>query len=200
MYKSNFLLTITAVTFLGACNQVGTTRNAPIEALPTSNVVSMGVKSSQSVGWRVENVRVNVPVALTVSEANLYLPKSDIVWREDPHGDRRVQVKNIIDMAVSQAALGMDGPESVYLDIELKRFHALSQKARATVGGQHTVQFVVSVRDVATESVLIEPFPVEIKLKAYGGQKAIDAEIRGETQKVRISREITSVMRTYLGM
>lgn len=200
MSKTKILLAVAAATFLGACNQVATTRNAPIEALPKSNVVSMGVKSSQSVAWRVEKVRVSVPDTLSVSEANLYLPKSDIVWREDPHGDRRVQVRNIIDLAVSQAALGMDGGEPVYLDIELKRFHALSQKARATVGGQHTVQFVVSVKDVATNMVLIEPFPVEIKLKAYGGQKAINAEMRGETQKVRISREITNVMRTYLGM
>jgi len=47
--------------------------------------------------------------------------------------------------------------------------------------------------------VLVDPVPIEIKLKAFGGQKAIDAEMRGDTQKVRISREIASVMRQYLG-
>ncbi|MFT5005464.1 MAG: hypothetical protein ACI8YI_001077, partial [Paracoccaceae bacterium] len=150
MRKSKLMLTIVAATFLGACNSVGTTRNAPIEVLPNSSVIQMGIKSSQSVSWRVEAVRVNVPDTLTVSEANLYLPKSDIVWREDPHGDRRLQVKNIVDLAVSQAALNLDGGEAVYLDIDVKRFHALSQKARASVGGQHTILFDVTVRDVAT--------------------------------------------------
>jgi hypothetical protein len=200
MRISKLLFAVTAVAFLGACNQVATTRNAPVEALPSSNVVSMGIKSSQSVSWRVKEVRVNVSSDLSVSEANLYLPDSDIVWREERHGDRRLQVKNIVDLAVSQAALNMAGGEPVFIDIDVKRFHALSQKARATIGGQHTILFDVTVRDVATNSALVDPFPVEIKLKAFGGQKAIDAEMRGETQKVRISREITSVMRTYLGM
>jgi len=200
MSKTNLILALTAATLLGACASSVSTRNAPLEVTPTSNVSSIGIKSSQSVSWRIEDVRVNVPDSLSVTEANLYLPPTDIVWREDPYGDRREQVRKILDLAVSQAAIGMDGGEPVYLDIELKRFHALSQKARATIGGQHTILFEVTVKDVATELALVDPFQVRIKLKAYGGQKAIDAEIRGETQKVRISREITSVMRTYLGV
>ncbi len=186
---------------LGACNGAITTRHAPLEQLPTTiTPITSGIKSSQSVTWHVEDVRVSVPDTLTVSEANLYLPNSDIVWREDPHGDRRAQVKNIIDLAVSQAAIGLDGNAPVFLDIELVRFHALSQKARATVGGFHTITFNVTIRDVETNVELIDAFPVEISLKALGGQKAIDAAMRGETQKVRITREITSVMRQYLGM
>ena len=200
MQKVKLVGAIAAIALLGACNSVTTTRNAPLETMPVDITDVAGVKSSQNVTWHVQEVRVNVPDSLTVSEANLYMPNSDIVWREDPHGNRRLQVKNIIDLAVSQAAIGMHGNEPVYLDVELKRFHALSQKARATIGGQHTVTFEVKVLDVATNIELIAPFPVEIKLKAFGGQKAIDAEIRGETQKVRISREITSVMRKYLGM
>jgi len=200
MTKVKMILAITAATFLGACSNVATTRNAPMEITPTSSIASVGIKSSQSVSWHIQEVRVNVPETLSVSEANLYMPPSDIVWREDPYGDRRLQVQNIIDLAVSQAAIDMQGNEPVYLDIDLKRFHALSQKARATVGGQHTIFFEVNVRDVATDTDLVDPFQVQIKLNAFGGQKAIDAEIQGETQKVRITREITSVMRNYLGM
>jgi uncharacterized protein DUF6778 len=200
MSKTNLILALSAATLLGACASSVSTRNAPLEVTPISNVSSIGIKSSQSGTWRVEDVRVNVSQDLSVTEANLYLPPTDIVWREDPYGDRREQVRKILDLAVSQAAIGMDGGEPVYLDIKLKRFHALSQKARATIGGQHTILFDVTVKDVATDLVLVDPFPVSIKLKAYGGQKAIDAEMRGETQKVRISREITNVMRTYLGV
>ncbi len=199
MSKKYLILALTAATFLGACASGVTTRNVPLESTPTSNVSRIGIKSSQSAMWRIEDVRVNVPDTLSVTEANLYVPPTDIVWREDPYGDRREQVRKILDLAVSQAALGMDGGEPVYLDIELKKFHALSQKARATIGGRHTIVFEVTVKDVATGLVLVGPFSVSIKLKAYGGQRAIDAEMRGETQKVRISREITNVMRTYLG-
>lgn len=39
-------------------------------------------------GWRLAGVRVSVPKTLTVSEAKKLLPNADIVWREDPPGDR----------------------------------------------------------------------------------------------------------------
>ncbi len=201
MKRKNIFSAIALLAMLGACNSVAT-RNAPLEDIPQSTmpIHSAGIKSSQSVAWRVEDVRISVPESLSVSEANLYLPPSDTVWREDPHGDRRAQVAAILDLAVSQAVVNLDGTEAVFLDVELRRFHALSQKARPTVGGQHTILFDVYIRDVATNVDLIDPLPIEIKLKAIGGQKAIEAEIRGETQKVRIKREITSVMKQYLGM
>jgi hypothetical protein len=53
----------------------------------------------------------------------------------------------------------------------------------------------VTVRDAETGMQLLDTFPISASLKAYGGQKAIDAEMRGETQKVRISRHITEVMK-----
>ena len=199
--KTKSIISALALTsLLGACSSVTTTRGLPLEQLPTaSNNLATSIKSTQNLAWRVEDVRVTVPDTLTVTEANSYIPHADIVWRGDPYGDRREQVKNIVDLAVSQAAIGLEGVEPVYLDIELVKFHALSQKARATVGGVHNIKFNVGIRDVATNEFLVDRFPVEIKLKALGGQKAIDAEMRGETQKLRITREIASVMRLYLG-
>lgn len=207
------LSAIVLLATLGACVNVGASRNAPLEKLPELDkieTVSASVetkssstttirKSTAAQSWRVQDVRVNVPESLSVSEANLYFPGTDIVWREDRFGDRRAQVASIVDLAVSQAAIGMTGNNPVYLDIELKRFHALTQKARASVGGTHSIQFDVIVRDVEGNP-LIRKFPVEIKLKAYGGSKAIAAEMRGETQKVRITREIARVMRKRLGV
>ena len=207
------LSAIVLLAALGACVNVGASRNAPLEKLPeldkiesvsasvetTSSSTTTVRKSTAAQSWRVQDVRVNVPESLSVSEANLYFPGTDIVWREDRFGDRRAQVASIVDLAVSQAAIGMTGNNRVYLDIELKRFHALTQKARASVGGTHSIQFDVIVRDVEGNP-LIRKFPVEIKLKAYGGSKAIAAEMRGETQKVRITREIARVMRKRLGV
>ena len=48
-------------------------------------------------GYNVTDVVVDVPAELTVSEANRFLPGSDIVWREDPMGDRKAQVKVIME-------------------------------------------------------------------------------------------------------
>ncbi len=199
--KTNQVISALALSaLLGACSSVSTMRGRPLEQLPSaSNNLATSIKSTQSLGWRVEDVRVAVPQALRISESNSYIPNADIVWRGDPFGDRREQVRRIFDLAVSQAAIGLEGVEPVYLDIEVVKFHALSQKARATVGGVHNIRFKVGVRDVATNEFLVDQFPVEIKLKALGGQKAIDAEMRGETQKLRITREIASVMRLYLG-
>ena len=180
---------------LGACGTIPT-EDMPLETLPTIT----GVKSSRSAMWHVQDVRVAVPDTLTVSEENLYLPDTDIVWREDPYGDRHEQVRKIVDMGASQAVLGLGGKEPVYLDIEVKRFHALTQKARASVGGHHAVTLHVTVRDVETNFELIDPMEVAFRLPAYGGQKALKAEMRGETQKVRIIREINRMMRLKLGI
>ncbi len=194
MYKVKLLTALVLTALLGSCGTVTATRDLPFETTPV-----LGVKSTQSAGWHIAKLRVSVPETLKVSEANQYLPRADIVWRGDPYGDRRAQVKEIISMAISQAAIGLEGVEPVLLDIRLERFHALSQKARATIGGWHTIIFDVDIRDVETGIELVDPFKVKINLKAYGGQKAIDAEMRGQTQKLRISHEITRVMRQYLG-
>ncbi len=196
MLKSKPVFAAILALFLSACTGGLTTRSAPLEELPD---LIVGIKSTRSATWHVEDVRVHVPDSLTVSEANLYLPNADIVWREDRHGDRRRQVSDIVDLAVSQAVLGLNGSSPVYLDVTLKRFHALSQKARATVGGMHTIVFDVAIHDSSTNLALVEPFEVDVNLKAFGGQKAIDAELRGQTQKARITQAITSIMRQHLG-
>ena len=223
MRKNLLFAAFGAVALLGACVRAPLTELPPLEGAalkPAPTVITdltspsrgplaggeTGVASRgwpeggwPEGGWYVREVRVNVPETLKVSEANLYLPKADIVWREDPFGDRRAQVRRIVEMAASQAAIGLEGEAPAVLDIKLKRFHALSQKARATVGGVHRIDFDVTLRDAGTGAALAEPFPVEIRLKAYGGQRAIEAEMRGETQKLRISREITAALRRYLG-
>jgi len=191
MLSKKTLMALAIIASLGACSGVETTRNSPIESIPTQ----IGLQSTRSASWRVQEVRVNVPDTLTVSEANLFMPHSDIVWREDRFGDRRAQVKSIVELGVSQAVLEMNGVQPVIVEVELKRFHALSQKARATIGGKHNILFTVTIRDAETGLQLVDTFPVEASLKAYGGQKAIDAEMRGETQRVRISRHITEVIK-----
>jgi len=196
MLKRNAVLALAAVVLLGACTGIQTTRNTPIDVLPTA----IGIKSSPGDSWHVQKVNVIVPDSLKVSEANSYIPRGDIIWRGDPYGDRRAQVKAILENSISQAFLDMQGPEAVIVDVTLIRFHALSQRARATVGGVHNVKFDVTVRDAQTGAQLIDDFEVNASLRAYGGMRAIRAEMKGQTQKVRISQHITKVMKQYFSL
>ena len=80
--RRSFLgLALVAVLFTTACIGGGTFRT--YYETPISAEVSRG--------WTVSDVRVSVPDGLIVSEDKAILPKADIVWREDPPGDRRAR-------------------------------------------------------------------------------------------------------------
>jgi hypothetical protein len=143
----------------------------------------------------VARVNVSVPTSLKVSEANRYYPKGDIVWREDPIGNRHAQVSKIVHDAMTAGTSTFSGPVPVILDIEVVRFHALSEKARYTVGGDHNIIFKMVLRDAQTGELLSEPRQINTNLDAFGGQQAISAEARGLTQKVRISGHLAEVIR-----
>ncbi|WP_299030830.1 DUF6778 family protein [uncultured Sulfitobacter sp.] len=143
----------------------------------------------------VAQINVRVPTSLRVSEANRYYPGGDIVWREDPMGNRHAQVSKIMHDAMAAGTSGFNGPVPVILDVEVVRFHALSEKARYTVGGVHHIVFKMVLRDARTGEFLSEPRRIESDLEAFGGQQAISAEARGLTQKVRISGHLAEVIR-----
>ena len=75
---------VAAILALAACGAVfKTDYDAPVDR-------------AVSAQWRVASVEVDVPHTLTVSEARTLLPRADIVWREDPVGDRYAQVDQIM--------------------------------------------------------------------------------------------------------
>ncbi|MCZ4351447.1 hypothetical protein O4H61_02870 [Roseovarius aestuarii] len=183
-------LTTALVLALGISGCAGTpndtaTRNAPLQ---TS-------QQPMSLALNVQSIKVDVPRTLKVSEKNRYYPGGDIVWREDPLGDRYAQVQAIVADAMAKGTAGMDTGVPVELDIEVKRFHALTQKARYTTGGVHALTFVMTLRDPATGMALSEPREIVANFKAYGGSMAVVAEQRGETQKVRITKHLANVIR-----
>lgn len=197
-----------AALILSACARTETAmRNSSIDTSPraaaTSAVSAAAAKSGAelAVGQSpvtVQAVHVRVPDTLTVSEANSYLPKGDIVWREDPIGNRHEQVKAIVQDAMERGVSGLNGPVAVTLDIELRKFHALTEKARYTVGGVHGLSFVMTLRDAATGEALMPPRLIRADLDAFGGAQALRAEARGQTQKVRIAGHLAEVIRQEL--
>jgi hypothetical protein len=166
------------------------TRNVPLEAAAVQPT---------SVALDIQGISVSVPRSLTVSEANLYYPGGDIVWREDPVGDRHEQVKAIFEDGLTKGLSALpEGNLPVNVDVEVTRFHALTEKARYTIGGVHSVQFKLTLTDPETGAALTEPRLIKADFKAYGGARALSAERAGRTQKVRITNRISEVIQQEL--
>ena len=190
-------LALTAALGLTACASVDTvTRTAPLQtpvaepmlaAAPTQH----SVQAAQANPYHVTRVDVRVPETLKVSEANTYFPRADIVWREDPLGNRYEQVATIVQSAADQATAELTEGRPVIVDIQVTRFHALTEKTRYTIGGTHDLHYYITVLDATTGAKLEQPRLIEIEFDAFGGARALEAMSRGETQKVRIIRHLT---------
>ncbi|MEM6939305.1 MAG: DUF6778 family protein [Pseudomonadota bacterium] len=149
--------------------------------------------------YSVRAITVDVPLSLRISEANTYYPFADIVWRGDPMGDRRRQLKAIFETAFSRGTQSMRGGQEIILDVRLKRFHALSDRVRLSVGGAHHIVFDLALRDAETGILIAPAREVNVRLKALGGMQAVRAERRGQTQKVRIIGFLARLIQQELG-
>lgn len=195
MKRFGIIAAVTAGLALSACGGAPmetATRNAPADfATPRVAPAADAVK--------VTSVKVRVPRTLKVSEANRFYPGGDIVWREDPPGDRHAQVQAIVEAAMLKGVRAVAGEgRPVVLDIEVTRFHALTEKARYTVGGVHALQFTMQYRDPDTGAALSAPKHVKADFRGFGGKAAIEAERAGQTQKVRITDHLAGVIRQQL--
>ncbi|WP_370401301.1 DUF6778 family protein [Sulfitobacter sp. JB4-11] len=135
----------------------------------------------------VASIVVRVPETLTVSESNGYYPRADIVWRGDVLGDRRAQIKAIFEDAFARGTSTLQGETPVIIDVQVKRFHSVTDRTRASVGGVHNMEFFLTVYDAETGAVLMPTREVAADLPALGGSEAIAADRQGQTQKVRVT-------------
>jgi len=196
MIAIRFLAALGLAVSLSACMQVDTpTRNAPMEAQGMAAARSPANPSVQLVDYKI-----NVDSSLSVNDANLIYPMGDIVWRGDAPGDRRQQVAAIFDTALQMAQPSVTGALPVVAEINLVRFHALSERARYTVGGVHNITFTLTLKDPITGAIISGPRFLSADLKAYGGNTAMEADRRGLTQKARVTRHIANVLATELMM
>ena len=144
--------------------------------------------------YQVTQLTLTIPEELTVSEANVFKPRADIVWREDPLGDRKQQIQKIMSEALASGVAKVTTGRQVTMDVRLNQFHALSQKTRYTVGGRHEINFDYILRDATTGLAIADVKNIDTSFKAFGGSRAIEAMARGETQKVRITRHIENLI------
>ena len=193
MSKIKLIALLVMAGLVSACADARVaSRNAQIDA--TSPAVFAPAVPSVS----VERISVRVPKSLSVSEANRYYPNSDIVWRGEPLGDRHQQVAQLLHDGLTKGSNDLQGATAVNLDVELLRFHAITEKARYSTGGVHNIMFSLEVTNAETGLPMGERRVVSADLRALGGLEAIAAEGRGETQRVRIERHLAKVIQDEL--
>jgi len=188
MMKQRFipaLILVAALTVSGCAGINDVSRDVGIDVLPVANSIEIR-------DWDVTGVEVNVPRTLTSSEANTIKPRADIVWREDPIGDRHAQVDALITAAVEPAFAAMSGSIPVIVSLDVTRFHAQTQRVRYTFGGEHEVEFVMTVRHAETGEILSGPSDIDLTFNALGGDDAVAADARGETQGIRITQRLVN--------
>ncbi|MEE9429157.1 MAG: DUF6778 family protein [Paracoccaceae bacterium] len=193
MKRPILLITIGLTLALAACSnsavgQFGRKSDGPAKLVDVTQLPSM----------RVIGVSVEVPETLVVSERNSIKPKADIVWREDPFGDRYGQVKTIVEDAINTGVAPLRGELPVRLQVELVRFHALTERTRFSIGGVHEIDFLLTVTNANTGEVVIPTYLVNSSLPGFGGEEALAAVRLGQTQKVRISSHIAAVIHSQL--
>lgn len=146
--------------------------------------------------YTVDALDIRIPRTLVVSETNSFHPMADIVWRGEPPGDRYDQIADIFADAMETGIFHLQSGPHVRVTVELARFHALTEKARNTVGGVHSVHYMLTVRDATTGAVVDGPRLVKADVKASGGAGAIAEERIGRTQRVVIVEALSqSILR-----
>ncbi|MCW1952495.1 MAG: hypothetical protein KIH44_014145 [Octadecabacter sp.] len=175
---------------LTACSGVDTvTRNVPLETPRIGAIAQADVLRDYS----LHSVRFAAPADMRVSEANSYYPIADVVWRGDPLGNRLGQISAIFQTSIQAAGDTLTGAKPVIVDVELVRFHSLTERTRYSIGGVHSIKFDLTVRDAETGEVLEATRRIDGDLAALGGSAALAADNAGQGQKVRITAHLTQL-------
>jgi hypothetical protein len=210
--KSFPILGLVVAMGLAGCVQPETTSRSTINPLgistqsgaavpaPTPAAMPSGAPQYFESQYDVQQINISVPQTLRVSEANTFHPNADIVWRGEPLGDRYAQVKAIFETAAAAGTSTMHSGPKVAVDIEVTYFHCLTEKTRYTVGGVHSMKYMLTVRDLETGAILQGPRLVVADVKGAGGQKAIEEEEAGRTQKVVVTDRLIQSIREELSM
>lgn len=199
MKPTRMIALFAALALLAGCAEVEPASRGATDVTPLAEI-TVGAEDAVMTAplYDVRTVRVSVPRTLHVSEANLYYPIADIVWRGEARGDRYAQVSALFTEAADRATGAMTEGRPVVVDIEVVRFHALTEKTRYTFGGSYSLKFRIGVTDAETGAVVVAPHLVNASQPASGGQKAIEEEERGLTQKVVVTQILTDAIRADL--
>ncbi|SMH58044.1 DUF6778 family protein [Maritimibacter sp. HL-12] len=192
-------LVLTAAALLSAC--------AGGDIVSRNALESSGLLSTKQVeghapvplnpSYRVVDVKVEVPDVLTSSEQNGIKPRSDILWQEDPAGDRHAQVRALMTEALEEGVSDITGSRDVVLEVVMTRFHALTKRTRYSIGGEHEVWMFVAVRDARTGE-LLEPARRIGFDHRVSAEQALENEAQGLNQRLEITALVKDMIRQEL--
>lgn len=189
--RRNSLLLIAATLGLAACGGGNWETSYTPVAAPAAN-------------FRLAAVSVSVPNTLTVSEnESVYVPKADIVWVEEPAGDRRAQVKAIFEEGISAGASGLRGATPVRIEAVVQKFHALNMKSRysAPAGtGVYDIAFIARIVDARTGAVLVPDQLIRADAPALTGAAGAQEQAQGKTQRKANVAQISATIAGWLGL
>lgn len=193
-----------AAMLLSACaGEIPASRSVSDLTLAASNgeVLAKGPTQRVLMGqYVIKDVRITVPQTLRVSEANVYYPIADIVWRGEPIGNRHKQVSAIFADAAAAASKHLTNGPEVIVELEVTRFHCVTEKTRYTIGGTHSLHFNLTVRDASSGQVLDGPRAIVADVKAAGGAQAVAEEQMGRTQRVVVVETLAGALRRALSV
>lgn len=202
--KSMLMSLVAAATLLAGCASTDTvTRNADDRGLSLATrgeLLAQPATILMAAAYDVREVKVSVPRSLKVSEANVYFPLADVVWRGEPLGDRHLQVESMFDEALFRATGPMKSGRPAVVEVEVTRFHGVTEKTRYSVGGVYSLRFNLTVRDADTGQIIDGPRVVVADTKASGGAKALHEEQMGLTQRVVVVNRLAEVLRRELSV
>lgn len=147
--------------------------------------------------YRVTDIEVTVPHTLSVSEENGIKPKADILWQEEPLGDRYAQVDAIVTEALKQGTASLKGKRAVKIEAVVTRFHALTKRTRYNFTGKHEVWMAMAVRDARTGE-LLEPVRMIGFDTPVTPEQAMEHESHGIYQRDEINAMIQEMIRYEL--
>ncbi len=206
MPLTRIVAVLTAALMLAACGQPeSASRSIATQqdglTLATQGPGALGARQDVRVPlYVVQSVNVIVPSSLRASEANVFYPLADIVWRGEPLGNRHEQVRQIFREALGTATDGVTTGRPAIVEVNVTRFHCLTEKTRYSVGGTHSMHFTLTVRDAVTGEVIDGPRPVVADVKASGGGRALAEEAAGRTQRVVVMERLVQVLRRELSV
>lgn len=186
---------ICAALALTAC----TSNDAVMRNAPFVEPVNIAGQEAPAPTFDIVGMDVDVPYDLSVSEANVFYPLADIVWRGEPLADRHAQVRKIFEDGITLGRTRIEGERAAVLKVAVHRFHSLTEKARYTTGGTHNMVFTYQLTDPQTGAALTSPKRLNLALDAYGGSRAIAAERNGITQRHRITQFLAQSFLNEIG-
>ena len=191
-----------ALAFVGFATTTGMADN--VSSPPVQHAMNKQFATSTTVKpgmYRIAQVNVNVPKSLTVTEDSVSLkPRADILWQEEPQGDRHKQVDDIMTEALAKGVATANGPRAVVLDVTMTQFHATNAAARRFVGGDQEIGFNYVLRDARTGENLMQPVAIRTAFKSLSGQRARAAEAAGINQEYRIRAYVAKFIAAELGL